>query len=88
MRMLGVVAALGALCSAPAAGAQETLSSVPALTERTFAAVRDSIRLRPREAHWKAIPWRPDLGIAIHEAHERKLPILLWLMNGHPCGMT
>ncbi len=28
------------------------------------------------------------LSGAIEEARERDKPILLWIMNGHPCGMT
>jgi hypothetical protein len=39
------------------------------------------------ESHWQKIPWRPNLGVTIDEARKEDKPILLWMMNGHPCGM-
>jgi hypothetical protein len=58
------------------------------LTEETYPNVRKSILLVSEESHWQKIPWRPNLGVAIDEARKEDKPILLWMMNGHPCGMT
>ena len=58
------------------------------LTEETYPNVRKSILLDSEESHWQKIPWRPNLGVAIDEARRQDKPILLWMMNGHPCGMT
>ena len=60
----------------------------PDLTEKTYSDIRESLLLESNESHWKQIPWRPDLGMAIEEARKEDKPILLWAMNGHPCGMT
>ena len=32
--------------------------------------------------------WRTELGAASAEAKALQRPILLWAMNGHPCGLT
>ena len=57
-------------------------------TEKTYSNVRKSILLNSEESHWQKIQWRPNLGVAIDEARKEDKPILLWMMNGHPCGMT
>ena len=58
------------------------------LTEKTYPAILKALQELPVETHWKEIPWRPNLGEAIEEARKEDKPILLWIMNGHPCGMT
>ena len=58
------------------------------LNEETYARIRDSILMDSTESAWNEIPWQPDLGEAIREAKKLEKPILLWMMNGHPCGMT
>ena len=58
------------------------------LNEATYSRIREAILLKPSEAEWEQIPWQPDLGQAILEARKQDKPILLWMMNGHPCGMT
>jgi hypothetical protein len=58
------------------------------LTEKTFAAALASILPDPTENLWRQIHWNPDLSAAIDVAHAEDKPILLWAMNGHPCGMT
>ena len=58
------------------------------LNKHTYAKIRQAILLNPSEAKWEQIPWQPDLGEAILEARKQDKPILLWMMNGHPCGMT
>ena len=58
------------------------------LTEKTFSAALASILPDPAENQWRQIAWWPDLSAAIREARVKDKPILLWAMNGHPCGMT
>ena len=79
--MRSVVAILGAVLLSYGAWGQE-------LTEQSYARLKKSLQLSTLESTWREIPWRPDLGTAILEARQAKKPILLWVMNGHPCGMT
>ena len=58
------------------------------LNEKTYATIRQALTSPKDESGWREIPWRPNLGEAIIEARKENKPILLWIMNGHPCGMT
>ena len=75
----GLLAALPALD----AGGQEVR-----LTEESYPSIRSALLLNAQESHWQQIEWHPDLGEGIRVACEAGNPILLWMMNGHPCGMT
>ena len=68
--------------------APEKITRSTKLTEGSYSNVRDAILIRPPKELWTEIPWRPNLAEAIVEAREKDKPILLWMMNGHPCGMT
>ena len=68
--------------------AQEKITRSTKLTEKSYSTVLAAIRFRPPREQWTEIPWRPNLAEAIEEAREQDKPILLWMMNGHPCGMT
>lgn len=46
------------------------------------------IRPTAKELKWKKIRWHKSLSVAAAEARRLKRPILLWTMNGHPCGET
>jgi len=37
---------------------------------------------------WRTIPWKIELLDAQRVAAERKLPIFIWAMDGHPLGCT
>ena len=58
------------------------------LTGQSFAAALAAILPDSAENEWRKIPWWPVLSDAIREARKQDKPILLWAMNGHPCGMT
>ena len=58
------------------------------LNEKNCATIRQALTSPKDESGWREIPWRPNLGEAIIEARKENKPILLWIMNGHPCGMT
>ena len=49
---------------------------------------RTAAALYSGAAQWEQIPWQPELGPAITEARNQDKPILLWMMNGNPVGMT
>ena len=78
---------LSALLPCFSVNAQSNVRSTE-LNEETYAAIRQAILLEPSEAQWEQIPWQPDFGQAIREARQQDKPILLWVMNGHPAGMT
>ncbi len=58
------------------------------LNEENYDHIREALICPKDESGWREIPWRPNLGEAIVEARKKKKPFLLWMMNGHPCGMT
>ena len=60
----------------------------PALDEKSLKSWVDFIRATPEELKWEKLGWRPELGAAAQEAKALQRPILLWAMNGHPCGLT
>ena len=40
------------------------------------------------ELGWQAVPWQTELRGALAVANRERKPVLLWAMNGHPCGQT
>ena len=40
------------------------------------------------ELKWRQLRWHTSLISAAEEARQRHRPILLWTMNGNPCGET
>ncbi len=60
----------------------------PVLDEKNYKTWIDFIRATPDELKWEKLAWRPELGAASAEAKALQRPILLWAMNGHPCGLT
>ena len=58
------------------------------LKQETFDTWYSYILTKPSELTWRTIGWRGTLGEAWLEAQEKDRPILLWAMNGHPCGCT
>jgi len=60
----------------------------PVLDEKSVKGWVDFIRAQPDELKWEKLGWRPELGAAAAEAQALQRPILLWAMNGHPCGLT
>ncbi|MFQ5749963.1 MAG: hypothetical protein ACE5H3_10980 [Planctomycetota bacterium] len=37
---------------------------------------------------FEKIPWIPSFGAGILQAQKQGMPLLLWVMNGHPLGCT
>ena len=53
--------------------------------------VHDMIKfIRPtrQDQEWKRVRWHTELAVAAEEARRLQRPILLWTMNGNPCGET
>lgn len=46
------------------------------------------VRPSAEELGWRGVRWHRSLSEAAEEASRLKRPILLWAMNGHPCGET
>ncbi len=66
----------------------QTTARTLELNEENYDKIRKALSSPEDESGWREISWRPNLGDAIVEARKKKKPILLWVMNGHPCGMT
>jgi hypothetical protein len=45
-------------------------------------------QLVPQTETWKTIPWQTNLLSAQQIAAEKKQPIFIWAMDGHPLGCT
>ena len=84
---LSVILTLGGL---PLVNGQEPPARWPApdLTERSYGKWLEFIRPSEDELRWREVRWHKSLSEAAKEARELQRPILLWAMNGHPCGET
>jgi hypothetical protein len=67
------------------AGGLTAVSTQPA---QTFDAQRALLRPSDEELQFEQIPWRTELEGAVAEAREKRLPLVVWVMNGHPLGAT
>lgn len=67
-------------CAAPPKDIEPTGSNYREWTEY--------IRPSDDESKWQAIAWRNKMMPAVEEAKQLDRPILLWAMNGNPCGET
>lgn len=61
---------------------------VPRLTEANLDEWIRFARPSAEELGWRAVRWHSSLSEAAGEAEALQRPILLWAMNGHPCGET
>ncbi len=60
----------------------------PRLTDDNYQKWIRSIWPAEKELKWRNIRWHKKLSVAAQEAKRLQRPILLWTMNGHPCGET
>ena len=84
MRYCTLISILFFLMSTPQASAQRKMT----LTQKTYPAILKTLQNPPVKTHWNEIPWHTSFTEAIGVAREEDKPVLLWIMNGHPCGMT
>lgn len=78
-------AAAGAASGASRARA---VPEIPVPDDRDLALWTKRILPPATELEWERIPWIPNLGDGVRTAEAEGRPVLLWLMNGHPCGCT
>lgn len=60
----------------------------PTLSDDNYHKWLTFIRPTQQELKWRDIRWHKSLSVAAAEAAKLQRPILLWTMNGHPCGET
>jgi hypothetical protein len=60
----------------------------PELNEESFGRWLKFIRPSNEELKWRQVRWHKHLSDAAEEARRLERPILLYTMNGHPCGET
>jgi hypothetical protein len=68
--------------------AQQEINRTTKLSDKNFQTILKAISAKSSVEKWEEIPWRPSFEEALVEARSKDMPILLWMMNGHPCGMT
>lgn len=68
--------------------AMALVALLPAPTEDVFSKWRDYIAAKPEECTFESIGWRGTFHSAVAEATQKRKPILLWAMNGHPLACT
>ncbi|MDA7877023.1 hypothetical protein N9A89_03035, partial [Akkermansiaceae bacterium] len=61
---------------------------VPEITDANLDRWIEFVRPSAEELGWRQIRWHRSLSEAAEEARRLERPILLWAMNGHPCGET
>jgi hypothetical protein len=60
----------------------------PQLTDGNYSEWVDFIWPTKQELKWQDVRWHTELEDAAREAGQLQRPVLLWTMNGHPCGET
>ncbi len=78
----GLALLLGAAASAAAQ------DGPPNLDEASYKQWIDFIIPSAEENKWEKVGWRTEFAAAAQEAKALQRPVLLWAMNGHPCGLT
>lgn len=60
----------------------------PVLDDKNLKTWVEFILPSAEDAAWERLGWRTELHAAAAEARALQRPVLLWAMNGHPCGLT
>jgi hypothetical protein len=66
----------------------ETRWPAPELNEQSYKRWLEFIRASEDELKWRRMRWHKSLSSAALEAKRLERPVLLFTMNGHPCGET
>jgi hypothetical protein len=83
-----------ALAAPQEAAAAEQVASpfgevaMPTLAREDLAAWRAYLLPTGSEAAFEELPWRATFADGLRSADEAGMPLLLWVMNGHPLGCT
>ena len=86
--LLGIGIVMLLACVVAAEDGLEKGDTSSGLDDRTFEALLDHVLPDPVETDYESIRWRARFHEAVTEATERRMPVLLWAMNGHPLGCT
>jgi hypothetical protein len=70
------------------AGEEPDRWPTPELDEQSYGRWLKFIRPSEDELKWRQVRWHKHLSDAAEEARRLERPILLYTMNGHPCGET
>ena len=62
--------------------------AAPQITDANLDKWLNFLRPSAEELGWRKVRWHHSLSEAAEEAERLQRPILLWAMNGHPCGET
>lgn len=62
--------------------------NVPELTDANLRQFAESIKPTVMEAAWMAMPWTSSFGAALQAGRAKDQPVLLWVTDGHPVGLT
>lgn len=62
--------------------------AAPELDDKNLRKWADFIMPSEKDLSWRQVRWHRHLDEAALEAKKLGRPILLWAMNGHPCGET
>ena len=76
------------LALTPLAFSGDETNPAPTLTQENLNQWVRFLRPNDQELLWQQVRWHKDYETAVKEARQLKRPILLWAMNGHPCGET
>ena len=87
-RMTFCTAAILLLGSCLAVQSQPPKWPAPTITSENFSEWLAFIQPNEKERSWTKIRWHKELADAAAEARRLQRPILLFTMNGHPCGET
>ena len=68
--------------------APEVQWKAPQISAENLGEWLEFVRPSEEEQAWQKIRWHGELEDAAKEAAKLQRPILLWTMNGHPCGET
>lgn len=60
----------------------------PKLADTNLSHWSEFIRPSEKDLSWRGVRWHRHLDEAAAEASDLGRPVLLWAMNGHPCGET
>lgn len=63
-------------------------STAGGLSDENYRQWLELIRPSEAELKWRKMRWHRSLSAAAVEARRLQRPLLLWTMNGHPCGET
>lgn len=70
------------------AGSVVAAPAIQELTAENYREWMEHVRPSDKETQWRQISWRNKLMPAVAEARKLNRPVLLWAMNGNPCGET